>query len=106
MSNTKVYEKARKNVKLLRRKYTNLELYDIVTGQFHYFWYKLNLGYNLEHCAYQHWTELEKNEIKKIIVIFRKKNIQIFKNQLKLFNIVLLHLLLNQKPKNNRIHKI
>ena len=109
MTKTELYKKARKNMFLEYRNYLPKEINEIVQGQFHYFWYNVNLKNPLEVCAFASFDEKNLKKIKTQVLIFQNNNMYIFKkkNEINLFNTVMLHLLLNkqylQLTKNTKI---
>lgn len=99
MIKTELYKKARKNEILEDKDYLSKELSEIVQAQFHYFWYNVNLKNSLEECAFAHFSEKSLKKLKTQILIFQNDNMHIFKrkNEVQLFNTVILHLLLNKQ---------
>lgn len=99
MKKTELYKKARKNMFLENRNYATKEINEIVQAQFHYFWYNVNLQKPLEICTFANFDEKQLKKIKIQVLIFKNDNIYIFKrkNEINLFNTVMLHLLLNKQ---------
>lgn len=99
MRKTEIYIKARNNQELDNREYLNKEINEIVQAQFHYFWYSVNLKYNLESCAFSNLCEKQLKKIKTQILVFQANNSYIFnkKDEVNLFNTVIIHLLLNKE---------